>query len=72
MDRKAARKALEKNWNIRFSRTDDCRPPSDYCEGAGNIDSYNAGGDILGGVIEVFVIRGKVTRIRWWRHSLDL
>ncbi len=72
MDRAAARKALEKHWNIRFSSTGDCGPPDpSYCEGAQVVDSYDVGGDILGGAIEVFLIKDRVVRMMWWRHPFD-
>ncbi len=75
MSRDDARHSLQKHWNIRFQGTAPCHegPYEERdCFGAQDIDYYNVTGDILGGVIELYVRDGHVVAMTWWRHAMDL
>jgi len=75
MQRADARKVLQKHWNIHFESTTPCRegPYEERdCFGAQDKDYYKVSGDILGGVIELYVKDDHVVAMTWWRHAMDL
>jgi len=44
-----------------------------YCDGADAVYEYDARTTFAwGGTVELFITNGRVSRIRWWQHTLDL